>query len=211
MFGNLLRKSALTALLGGAAILLAPTASYASYVSNFGVIDAIDFAFAPGGGVFNGAISGGVDDAWLVFGANAGDVVTIDISTTAFKNAVLLQDTTNGVFAVGDALNLTNFNISHVGEGDDLTVLSHIGDLEFSSTANLVWNAAFTGQYGIAIGAANNSSQFVGPFTVTISGNTGSVAVGAVPLPATLPLLAAGLGLLGFARAKRGRARSNRA
>ncbi len=167
----------------------------ASHLSFLGAIDTIDHTFGIGGGVVSGTLSSGVEDDWLVFGANAGDILTITATVPQFKNMVLLQDTSDGIFNIGDTVNVTNFNINHVGDGSPLEILAHIGPLEFQGTQTLSWTALFTGAYGIGITAANES--FAGDWTINLSGNTANVS--AVPVPAAVWLFSSGLiGLFGM-------------
>lgn len=182
-----------------AAAAISPVAS-ASHIGTMGSIDAIEATFGAGGGTWTGSLANGLDDAWLVFSATAGDMFTISINAPAYKNAVLLRDSVDGVFATGDALNISDFNVSHVNDGAALKVLSHIGALEFSGLVTLNWTAAYTGQYGIAIGAANNDSTWAGgPMTVRVSGTTSN----AVPEPSTLAIAALGLLGLGLGRSRK--------
>ena len=78
-----------------------------------------------GGGVFNGSFSSATDDDWLVFAANSGDLLTLTGNSVGFfTNGVLLQDTGDGNFQVGDAVNVLNFNNNNVGQGSPLQILT---------------------------------------------------------------------------------------
>lgn len=184
------------------ALSFAP-AAYASHAGYIGSIDAINATFGNGGGNWQGTLANGTDNAWIVFNATAGDNLNLQVSAGGFyKNALLLTDAEDGNFSVGDSLNVGNFNVSHVGEGTDLRVLATIGSLEFSDTGVLAWVAQYTGQYAIAINAANDDSYWAqGLMNVSVTGAT--VQGTTVPEPATLGLLGLGLAAIGFSRRKR--------
>jgi hypothetical protein len=171
----------------------------ASHLSTFGAIDAIDHDFGGAGGFFSGSLLDPTDNLWVTFDATAGDLLNIQIVVTSFKNAVLLQDTADGVFNIGDLLGVSNFNVDHTGEGVDLTILSHIGSLEFQTLGTLMFVAPYSGQYGIAVSAANNESSFAGgPIDITLSGNSAGASV---PEPSSLFLFGFGLAALAVRRA----------
>ena len=181
-----------------AAVMAAATIStpaLASHVSNLGAVDAIDAVLASGGGNASGTLSTGADDAFIVFAANSGDTLNITVNQvgTWYLNAVLLFDTGDGNIQVGDNVGVTNFNSSQVGNGSPLQILAHIGSLEFSTSGALNnFAVTQTGQYAIGLTSANDSK--VTGWSLTGSGNTGTVgAPNAVPLPATLPLMLAGM------------------
>lgn len=195
--------------LAGAVVMLGlfSGSALASHVSVLGSIDEIDHVFGAGGGTVSGSLGSGTDDDWLVFGANAGDSINITVNEVGdwFLNAVLLQDTGNGVFEVGDEAGITDFNSSNVGEGSPLEVLAHIGALEFSDSGSLLgFIAPFTGQFAIGLTSANDN--LATGWQVTLSGNTGTVGSTVVPLPAAFPLLVsamAGFGLIGWRKRRR--------
>jgi hypothetical protein len=162
----------------------------ASDMSFLGSIDAIDFVFPAGGGVFNGSFSSATDDDWLVFAANRGDLLTLTGNSVGFfTNGVLLQDTGDGNFQVGDAVNVLNFNKNNIGLGSPLQILNSdtsweprrtstaFGRLFRLQTLNFV--APFTGQYAIGLTVNNDSAeQGFGSYTITLAGNTGTVGGG---------------------------------
>lgn len=155
----------------------------ASHGSDFGTIDAIDHTFPSGGGTFDGVLSNGADDAWIVFAATVGDDLIIDVGVIdQCRDAVLLEDTTDGNFAVGDVLDVSD---PSVGDGTDLTVLAE--DDDFCTNGDLDFVATYTGQYAIAISGYGDSECC--DYSVTLSGNAGNVA--APPAPATVPTLSA--------------------
>ena len=193
-------KNTFFAALCALALSVAPSA-YASHAGYIGAIDVIDATFGHGGGNWQGSLANGTDDAWIVFGATAGDNLSMTVNAGGYyKNALLLTDAQNGVFAAGDRLNVGNFNSHHVGEGVDLKVLSTIGAMEFSGIGSLNWVAQYTGQYAIAINAANNDSSWArGLMSVGVTGAT----VRAVPEPASLALFGLGIAAFAFTRRKR--------
>jgi hypothetical protein len=178
----------------------------ASHFSILGSIDAIDHTFISGGGIFGGNLSSGSDDDWLVFAANLGDILTISVEIDGNANFVLLQDTGDGSFAVGDAVNVTNFNINQVGNGSPIEILSCVAPTwetfcETGATEALTWAALYTGQYGIGISVTNDDNAFAGDWAVNLAGNT--LAVEAVPVPAAVWLFGSALiGLIGFSKRK---------
>jgi hypothetical protein len=158
----------------------------ASQGSTLGTIDAIDHIFPSGGGTYDGVLSDGSDDAWIVFAATAGDNLQIDVGViTQCRDAVLLEDTTDGNFAVGDILDVTSFNNDQVGNGTDLTVLAQ--DYDFCSSGNLDFVATYTGQYAIAITGYGDSECC--DYSVTLSGNAGSVAAAAAAPATAVPTI----------------------
>ena len=153
-------KSTLLAL---AVVLVAPMAANASHIASQHPenVDAIDYVFGSGGGFFDGALTDSGTLDWVLFGANAGDVVTIETLGIAgqFDTGLSLI---GGLVGVGDGP-IDTFNI--LAENDD--------------------------------GGAGLLSLI---YRVSLRGNTGTHST-AVSEPATLALL--GLGLLGFAAARR--------
>ncbi len=178
---------------------LASGSVQAGHATYLGAIDSIDHTFGAGGGTFSG-FAGGQEDDWLVFGANAGDVITINASGlgSKYKSMRLLQDTTDGNFQVGDLVGVNSLGAAaSIGAGVDLEILAVIGANEFNNSGSLVWNATYTGQYGIGISAANDDNFWAGNWTVSVSGNTANVSV---PVPASIVLLISGLLVFGFRR-----------
>ena len=176
----------------------------ANNLTNISSVDAIDFTFAAGGGMFTGGILNATDDAWLVFSASLGDNISINFSSNSFGYVgVVYQDTGDGVVQIGDGMNVSNFNINNVGLGSPLTILNpSIGSnalccYQFASgassnTFNFV--APTTGDYGMVLAGGNDAFKSFN-FTVTLSGNTSQV-----PEPTTMMLLGLGLDGLGFMR-----------
>ena len=176
-------KSTLLAL---AVVLVAPMAANATHLASQHPenVDAIDYVFGSGGGFFDGALTDSGTLDWVLFGANAGDVVTIETLGIAgqFDTGLSLI---GGLVGVGQGP-IDTFNI--LAENDD-------GGAGLLSLIN--FNIAVTGDYAISIGGFGGST---GNYRVSLSGNTGTHST-AVSEPATLALL--GLGLLGFAAARR--------
>lgn len=181
-----------------AGFALSGAAASASHLSHLHEIDEIDHVFNAGGGTVSGGLSSGTDDGWLVFHANAGDILSINVQISNwYANVVLLQDTEDGNFQVGDGSHVTDFDSNQIGNGDPLEVIAHIGDVEFSSSSEGVLDgfvASYTGQYGIGINSANENTGF--DWTVSVSGNTAGpgAPVTPVPLPASALILLSGLG-----------------
>lgn len=188
----------------------------ASTFTTLGVVDFIDASFGPGGGSYTKSLTSAADDGWSVFAANAGDSLTVSFSATvgtsnapaAYDGAVLLE-MTDGVVAVGDAVNVTDFSMNRFGLGTDLVIqhsgfsTSPPGSYQFSAaqSQSVSFIAAASGQYAIGVACNNDTCVPGSTFTVQLTGNTGTLT--AASEPATLVLLAAGLGLAGASRRRR--------
>jgi len=183
---------------------------HAAHLTNIGAVDAIDNVFLPGGGVFNGSLSSGADESWMVFNATFGDMVNVNFVQSGGDHiGAIFFDSGDGVIQVGDAMNIVNWNPSNTGLGSPLQVISgtstYVSGGLGSSFPNHLGStplvhqfvAGFTGQYGIVVAANNQDSATAGQqFQITLSGNTGSTAV---PEPSTFVLLTiGGIALIGY-------------
>lgn len=207
-----------TTLLG--LVVVIATASHsasASHLTTLSSVDFIDKVFATGGGSYTKSLTGGPDDGWSVFAANAGDSLSITFSATtgtsgapaAYDGAVLLESM-DGIVAIGDMVGVTDFSFNRMGAGTDL-VVQHPGFNPFpvgsylfgsGSSQSISFTAAATGQYAIGVSCSDETCVNGSTFTVQLSGNTASV-----PEPATCALL--GLGLAVFAAARRSHERAS--
>jgi hypothetical protein len=189
------------------AILAGPGLASASTLTQLGTVDFIDAVFASGGGSYTKSLTGGPDDGWSVFAANSGDSLSVTLSAStgtsgaaaAYDGAVLLE-VSDGVVAVGDAANISDFSINQLGSGTDL-VVQHMGfnpgpggSYQFTSSMSqtISFTAATTGQYAIGVSCSDETCVNGSTFTVQLSGNTATV-----PEPGALVLVAtSALGLL---------------
>lgn len=198
-----LKRLAAATLLAG---LTAPV--LASHATVFNPIDGIDHVFAAGGGSTSVTTTSGADDAWLVFAANAGDVLTITATGIFGPNIVLFRETENGIVEVGDIYTASGSfdgNSDQTGTGTELTVTSFRFDAVCSGDCYVAPDSAsFTvltsGQYVIGVSPANESSGFAGTSGIELSGNTGTVGA---PVPAPASALLALLALGGVAATRR--------
>lgn len=174
----------------------------ASHLTVFAPIDAIDHVFGPGGGSFTTTLASGSDDAWLVFDAAAGDLLSITATGAFGTNVVLFREASNGVVEIGDRYTLTgefDGNNLQTGTGLDLVVqdmnFHPCGDC-YVAPGSDTFTVSISGQYVIGLSAANEFESFVGPTTITLIGNT------AVSEPATLVLLGMSLVAFGLMRVR---------
>lgn len=218
---TLLYQLPLFALVVALAILVGPFVVSASTLTQLGNVDFIDATFASGGGSYTKSLTGGPDDGWSVFAAQAGDNLSITLSAStgtsgafaAYDGAVLLE-VNDGIVAVNDVANITNFSVSQLGAGTDL-VVQHMGfnpgpggSYQFTSTQSqmISFTATTTGQYAIGVSCSDEICVNGSTFTVQLSGNTA-----AVPEPSSALLTALGLGLLATLRhAESSRRRTSR-
>jgi hypothetical protein len=201
------------ALVLGLAAAAAPGAASASTTTTLGAVDFIDHVFGAGGGSYTKSLTGGADDGWSVFAANAGDTLSVTFSAStgtsgapaAYDGAVMLE-LSDGIVAVGDLAGITNFSFDRTGAGTDL-VVQHPGFNPFptgsyqfgsGSTQSVTFAAAATGQYAIGVSCTNESCVNGSTFTVQLSGNTA-----ALPAPGAGSLLGLGLALLAGHRSRR--------
>lgn len=172
-------------------------AANADHTTHLHSIDAIDHTFPAGGGSYTGSVSSTTDDAWVVFGANAGD--TLDFSFRSiggsFMTAAVLLEVQNGIVEVGDAADIHDFNSDKTGFGTDL-VVQHgplidgtcSGFYCFDTAGgSFSFEAAATGQYVIGVSSANESQAT--QFDVVMSGNTLTVPEAATIAPLCVCLL----------------------
>ncbi len=201
-----LRSSISIAACVGCLSVAAPAS--ASHLTVFAPIDVINGTFAAGGGTLTATTSGGSDDAWLVFAANAGDLLTVTATGLFGPNVVLFKAATNGVVEVGDiytASGAFDGNVNQVGTGIDLIVQNmmffpcppSLGDC-YVAPGSATFTVLVAGQYALGISPANDDSGFAGATTITLRGNTASVSP--IPEPAMLLLLGTGILTAGLRR-----------
>lgn len=187
--------------------------------SNMGTVDAIDGTFPMGGGTLITSLASSTDEAWMRFYATGGDAITVNYSEVgANANLVsgILLEVNNSDVAVGDILNVNNWNINNQGAGGpDLVVQSTNNIASVCGPPGNQWgNTCGPGTQSFtildtgwhAIGTALcNSSGASGTITITLSGNTGVPHVIPTLSTAAMLVLAALLALLGMAFVGRGR------
>ena len=191
------------------ALLLGPVqVAEAGHISFLGAVDAIDIVFPAGGGVHAGSASGVTDDAWLVFEATAGDIVTFVLASSGWHDAVILRDTTDGIVDIGDAANILGFNDTDTVLGEGVRLVAQHGPWSqgecavsycFGATESprtLTFPVSISGQYVLGITVSNEGATdpMSLNFDATLSGNT-SPASGAAPVPEPASLLLIGSGL----------------
>ena len=174
-------------------------ASASHIISPGTVIDSIDFAFAPGGGTYDGTLSPSGTWDWFTFEATAGDNITIETLGIlgGFDTGLsLVEDFSgNGFVEAGDAYSPGTLNLL---AGDD--------DSGSGNLSLINYTISTTGAYGIAIGGF---ARRTGIYSVNLSGNTSPTPTSippvahAVPEPAALGLFGLGLLGLGFARRRK--------
>lgn len=195
-------------------IAISGSAAGASMMTQLGSVDFIDHVFAAGGGSYTKSLTGGPDDGWSVFAANLGDTITVTFSATtgtsnapaAYDGAALLE-VNDGIVAVGDAANITDFSFNRMGAGTDL-IVQHPGFnlpggsylFGSGSSQSVTFTAAATGQYAIGVSCSDEMCVNGSTFTVQLSGNTASV-----PEPGIGALLGLGLAALAAAVPNEGR------
>ncbi len=167
-----------------ASLALASTGALASHIaSQHGEnVDAIDFSFGSGGGIFSGTLgtSGTLD--WFLFQANAGDVVTIRTLNTP------------GQFDTGLSL-IQGLVSAGLGPINTFAILAEDDDSGGNALSLITYNITTTGGYSIALGGFGGSS---GNYEVSLSGNTAGFAV---PEPGTISLV--GLSVAGLLLSRR--------
>ena len=198
------------------ALLLGPVqVAEASHISLLDHVDAIDVVFSAGGGVHAGSVSSIDDDAWLVFQATAGDIVTFVLSSAGWYDAVILRDTVDGIVDPGDEAHIHDFDQNVDGQGEDL-IAQHgpwsqggcAGAYCFGFTESprtLTFAVTTTGQYVLGLTVANEGAidELSLNFDATLSGNTSPVNGAApVPEPASLLLIGSGLAAIRLRRSR---------
>ena len=205
------------------ALLCTATPASASVLTMLGSVDFIDAIFPSGGGSYTKSLTGGPDEGWSVFAANAGDTITVTLSATtgtsmaaaAYDGAVLRD--TDGVVNVGDFVNIVDFSMDLTGMGSNL-VVAHQGfnpmpgpmaSYQFTSAMSQSFMVTLlsAGQYAVGVSCGDEICVNGSTFTVQVSGNTASLPV---PEPAPLALLGFGLAAIGFTRRRKGPRRRDR-